>query len=89
LFTGINAAFFLLVIGMVFKAQRSPVVTGKHLLIGATGVAIDGFDDTGDIQIQGEFWRAKTSESVAKGQDCKVIDIDGLTLLIEPIDKIE
>lgn len=80
-----SAAFFILALGLLFKSRRVPVVSGREGLIGATGVALEDFTDTGMIRIHSEIWRARGDSPVSKEQRVTVTGLDGLTLLISPI----
>jgi len=80
-----SAAFFVLILGLLFKSRRAPVVSGREELIGATGVALEDFTDTGMIRVRSEIWRARSDSPVSKEQRVTVTGLDGLTLLISPI----
>jgi len=82
-----SVAFLVFVLGMVVKARHRPVVSGREGLIGGVGVALENFEVTGTIRIHGEIWFARSDAPLRKGQQARVIDIDGLTLLVTPVEK--
>lgn len=81
------AILFLLLGRLALKAQRQPPVTGTEALIGQTGRARTALapDVAGQIDLRGEIWRALSRTPVAPGEPVRVLDIDGLTVLVEPI----
>ena len=54
----ITSGFFLFVIGMGIKAQRSKPVTGIEAMEGETAVAFDELNPSGRVRIHGEIWNA-------------------------------
>ncbi len=87
--TLVSAAFFMAVIGMALKARRRPVVSGREEMTGAVGTAHRTFTHTGPVRIHGEIWQARTTAPVRKGQSVRVSGIDGLILMIEPVESKE
>jgi membrane-bound serine protease (ClpP class) len=80
-----SVAFFVFALGMVIKSRHRPVVTGREELIGGIGVALEDFDGAGRIRIHSEIWFAHSDAPLRKGQQVRVVDIDGLTLLVTPV----
>lgn len=80
-----SAVVFILLVGMAIKSRRRPVVSGSEQLLGATGIAMDDFDNTGMVFVHSESWQAKTAAPVHKDQHIRVISLDGLTLNVEPV----
>jgi len=83
-FTLVSAAFFILVISLLVKSRRMPVVTGKEELIGSGGEALDDFDGEGLVSVHGEIWGAYSDVSLKKGQRIRVTAREGLKLTVEP-----
>jgi membrane-bound serine protease (ClpP class) len=81
--TIMTAALFLLVLTMLLRSRRRPVVTGKEGLLGAEGetVAWDGAE--GRVRVNGEIWRARAPQPLPAGARIKVIDREGLVLVVE------
>jgi membrane-bound serine protease (ClpP class) len=80
----VTAGFFLIVIRLVFKAHRKPVVSGVEEMVGSLGEAAADFDKRGFIHVHGEDWQAETSQPVKAGDCVRVTGITGLVLKIEP-----
>jgi len=80
--TLITAALFLLVLTMLLRSRRRPVVTGKEGLLGAEGetVAWDGAE--GRVRVQGEIWRATADVRLMEGETVLVASMDGLVLTV-------
>lgn len=56
---------------------------------GETGIATERLDPSGYIRIRGELWRALLSEAntpVEKGRPVRVLRVEGLTLVVRPVD---
>ena len=75
---------------MLFRslaAQRQPPVTGKEGLVGTAGHARDVItpDAPGYVRVHGELWKATSRVPVTAGQRVRVLDVNGLTLDVEPI----
>ena len=81
-------AFIFLFLGrLALNAQRRPPVTGKEGLIGAEGRAREPIapDTTGYVLVHGESWRARSRVPIAPGDPVRVLDLNGLTLVVEPL----
>jgi membrane-bound serine protease (ClpP class) len=81
--TLVTAGFFLLVLAMLLRSRRRPVVTGKEALVGAEGEAVAWQGEEGRVRVQGEIWRARAAAPLQPGTRVKVIDSDGLVLVVE------
>jgi len=87
LFALMSAGFFMLVIALVIRARRRPVVSGMEALIGSYGEALDDFEHEGRIRIHGESWRAYTGSPVQRGDRVRVVALEGLLMRVEPEDE--
>jgi membrane-bound serine protease (ClpP class) len=87
LMAALSALFFFLVIGVAVRSRSRKVVTGIEQLPGMIGIALSDFDHEGWIQVHGETWHAKTKNPVKKGQQLRVIKIEGLLLTVSPLDQ--
>lgn len=83
-FALLSAGFFMIVLSMVLKSRKKPVVTGGEQLIHSTGEAAEDFEREGWIRIHGELWRARSGVPLKSGQSVSVIAIHGLTLEVTP-----
>jgi membrane-bound serine protease (ClpP class) len=78
-----SAAFLVFVVGMLLRARRRPVVSGREEMIGAAGEALEDFDGEGWARVHGERWRVRAARPVRRGQRLRVAAIDGLVLTVE------
>ena len=83
--TLVAALLFGLVLALLIRSRRRPLVTGGAALIGSPGRAIIGWVGTeGEVVVWGERWRARAKAPLSSGQPIRVIGREGLTLLVEP-----
>jgi membrane-bound serine protease (ClpP class) len=71
---------------LALRAQRQLPVTGAHALIGLLGRARTRLAPgvNGQIDVRGEIWKAESTASLNAGDAVRVMEINGLTLLVEP-----
>jgi membrane-bound serine protease (ClpP class) len=79
-----TAGLFLFVLGMLFRSHRQVVIATMRALLGAEGEALSWQGQHGRILIKGETWRARAAAPLRPGTRVKVIDRDGLVLVVEP-----
>jgi len=80
----ILSAFFLFVVGMGLKAQRSRPSTGIKAMIGEAAEAIELINPSGRVLFHGEIWNAISISGMIKaGEKVNVREIRNLTLYIE------
>ena len=82
--TIMTAALFLLVLTLLLRSRRRPVVTGKEGLLGTEGVTVSWDGGEGRVLVNGEIWRARAQRPLEKGDRVRVIDREGLVLVVEP-----
>ncbi len=80
----VTAGLFLLVLGVLFRARRRVVIAAMRTLLGAEGEALSWRGERGRIRIKGETWRARAAAPLRPGSRVKVIDRDGVVLVVEP-----
>ena len=83
--TAVTAAFFLIMLSMLLRSRRRPIVTGNEALIAAEGEAVAWQDEEGRVRIKGEIWRARASRPLQPGTHIRVVAQDGLVLTVEPV----
>jgi membrane-bound serine protease (ClpP class) len=84
--TAVSALFFLFVIGLGVKAQRSKVVTGAEGMTGAIGEVMEMLMPTGTIKVQGEIWNAESpAGNINAGEKVRIKEIRNMKLFVEPI----
>ena len=90
----IAAALFIvaLILALIFyegvKAQFRRVKTGKEALIGAKGIATTDLKPKGEVRVVGEFWEATAKDAtIPAGQIVEVVSIDGVYLVVKPVEQ--
>jgi membrane-bound serine protease (ClpP class) len=78
------ASLLLLMMWMLARSQRRPVVTGEEQMIGSRARVVDWHGQEGRVHVHGEVWRARGPAGLAPGQEVKVKAIEGLTLEVTP-----
>ncbi len=71
---------------LVVRVHRRPAFIGGHSMVGASGLVEEWSGDGGLVRIRGELWQGR-GKGLARGQRVKVVDINGLTLDVEPLDQ--
>jgi membrane-bound serine protease (ClpP class) len=85
--TGIVGAALYGYIGMptMVRTRFSSPVIGRKWLVGKDGEALSAIDSDGSIEILGAAWPARSEEGVGVGQAARVVGVEQVTLLVEPI----
>jgi len=78
--TAASAAFVFLVVGMLVRVRRRPVVTGREELVGARGEALEDIAGEGWARVHGESWRVKSDAPLRAGARLRVTAVRGLLL---------
>jgi membrane-bound serine protease (ClpP class) len=66
-------------------AKRRKAVTGEAGMVDALGVAKTDLEPSGKVLVHGELWEARARQPIAKGARVRVREVEGLTLLVEPL----
>ena len=80
------SVFFISVITLAVKAQRSKPRTGSEGMIGMSGVALTSIDKTGRVLVQGEYWNAESTLPIEEGKSIRVVALKGLVLMVEEME---
>ncbi|HEY63993.1 MAG TPA: nodulation protein NfeD [Caldilineae bacterium] len=84
--TAIIVGFFTIAVTAGLRAQRRASLTGTHMLVGQTGIVLSDLNPRGVVQVQSETWTAITAEGpIPAGETIKVIGVDGLHVLVRPL----
>jgi membrane-bound serine protease (ClpP class) len=83
-----SAAFIFFAVGMMLKARKRPVVSGREELIGSVGELLEDCQREAWARVHGETWRVRSSTALKSGQRVRVTAMDGLLLEVVP-DSIE
>jgi len=86
--TAVAAGFFVLVLAMLLRSRRTPVVTGSEGLMGAEGEVLTWQGGEGRVLVQGESWLARAPgalqpASLPPGTRVRVVGREGLVLMVE------
>lgn len=85
--TGGVTAFFLLALAAAVQSRSAPVAVGRHVLIGAVGVAQGALAPRGIVLVEGETWSALALDGpIPDGAAVQVVDVKGLVLHVRLAD---
>jgi membrane-bound serine protease (ClpP class) len=75
------------VVGQLWRAWRAPTRTGANGLIGRKVVVVRSANGlTGRVRLDGAFWGVRSAGApLAVGQPVRVLAVDGLELVVEPV----
>jgi membrane-bound serine protease (ClpP class) len=78
-----SAAFVFLLVAVLLRARRRPVVSGREELVGAHGEALEDIAQEGWARVHGERWRVRTGAPLHAGEGLRVTAVRGLILDVE------
>ena len=81
------SGFFVLVAGLVFRAQISKPKTGSKGLVGEIGIVKKALAPEGKVFVHGELWNARSDKTVAEDAKVRVVNVVDLMLEVEPADE--
>jgi membrane-bound serine protease (ClpP class) len=67
----------------IWLSQRHRVKMGAETMLGARAEVVAPCRPDGQVRIQGELWRARCKGGADPGDRVRVVERDGLTLLVE------
>jgi membrane-bound serine protease (ClpP class) len=82
-----GAVLVFAILAVAIKARRAPVVTGREELIGGVGEARSDIAEHGSVWVHSELWNARSATPLKACDKVRIIDIDGLTLVVEHLNK--
>ena len=59
------------------------VVSGVQTMVGTTAEAINSFESSGSVRVEGEIWQAISQHPVKKGEEMVIKSVNGLILEVE------
>jgi membrane-bound serine protease (ClpP class) len=80
-FTLLIGGFWAFAVSKAVSVRRLPVAVGPEEVVGMQGVVREG----GLVFVNGELWRARSTERLEAGQRVEVDRLDGLTLTVHPV----
>jgi membrane-bound serine protease (ClpP class) len=70
---------------LAWRARRAPSVSGREALVGRQVTVRTADGPVGQVQLDGAWWTVRSrSVPLAPGQPARVVDLDGLELIVEP-----
>lgn len=89
--TGGMALFLLVVVRQLVRARSEPVRTGQEHFIGQVAQVRTDLQPRGRVWFQGQGWSAvsRSDETIPAGQRVRIVAVNGLTLVVEPVDDEE
>lgn len=75
--------FFVFIVGLVIKAQRRKPQTGLENFIGMLCKAVTDIDGQGKVFVHGEYWNARSSDMLRKGDTAEVSAVSGMELIVK------
>jgi membrane-bound serine protease (ClpP class) len=86
--TGTMAGFIFLVVGQVMRTRRTPIMTGYEQYAGQIAVVHESLKPRGRVRFQGQLWFAESpsGEEVPAGRRVKIVGVEDLTLIVEPVE---
>ena len=81
-----SLAMTVVIARLALVSHRREVVSGREEMVGAEGTVLDWKDGAGHVFVHSERWRARGPGGLAVGAPVRVTALDGLTLVVEPID---
>ncbi len=79
------AAITIILLRLALVARRRKAVSGEAGMIDSIGVARTDLEPEGKVLVHGELWDARAQQRIPRGARVRVREIDGLTLLVEPV----
>jgi membrane-bound serine protease (ClpP class) len=80
---GATAGVVLFAVSIGVRALYRPAITGATGMVGQTGLVKTPLDPEGQVQVDGELWRAVAADGpVAAGERVRITGVDGLTLTV-------
>ena len=83
------SVILLAVLKPLFKHFRISVPTNYGRVIGKSGVVTEEIseDKYGQVKVDGSIWTAKSKEKIKKDEKVKVLDVEGVKLIVEREEK--
>ena len=71
-------------IAIWLRWRKRKAIIGAEAMVGMGGVALTDLspDDSGQVKVQGQIWKAVADESLESGDPVEVKEVDGLRLRV-------
>ncbi len=83
----VSGGLFTVMLTAAMRARRRAVVSGEEGMIGMTGPVLTWNGLDGTVRVHGEVWSARARRALSPGQQIRVVELDGLTVVVEPAGK--
>jgi membrane-bound serine protease (ClpP class) len=83
----VSAAFgsiTVLLVGLVWRSSRIKSRLGPPALVGSSARAMEPLTPEGHVLVEGEIWRAVSTEPVPAGAALRIVGLDNYLLHVEP-----
>jgi membrane-bound serine protease (ClpP class) len=82
------AAITVFLMRLVLRSRKWKQKVGNEAMLGEKGTAVSGLAQgvEGMIRIRGEIWQATSDRNVSVGEAVRVKKVEGLKLLVEPVE---
>lgn len=74
----------LFLVRLVVRARRRKALIGPDALVGFLATAMEPLAPNGHVLVEGEIWRATSSQPIAAGAELRVTGHDHMLLFVEP-----
>jgi membrane-bound serine protease (ClpP class) len=85
---GGTAAFFIFVVGAVYRVMRRRPTVGGDAMVGQVATVSHELAPSGTVELLGEQWRAELVDGAGRriepGERVQVVSVEGLTLKVRP-----
>jgi membrane-bound serine protease (ClpP class) len=72
-------------LGGLWWSQRRAAKVGAEAMLGREVQVRQACRPLGQVRVRGEIWQARCAAGADAGETVRIIGIDGLTLLVEPV----
>jgi membrane-bound serine protease (ClpP class) len=72
-------------LGGLWWSQRRAAKVGVEALIGREVEVRRACRPVGEVRVRGEIWQARCDDGADTGDSVRIVGLDGLTLLVEPV----
>ena len=88
-----TAGFFIFLVAKALQAQQRQPITGRESMVGMVGpvrtdLTVEAAETGvyhGTVLINGEIWRATSTEEIARGEQVVIKSVDGFTLRVKRV----
>jgi len=70
---------------LIWWSKRRRAVVGAEALVGRRAVVAADCRPEGQVRVVGELWKAHCQAGAGAGDEVVVREVDGLTLVVEPV----